>query len=268
MQKLSSNRPLLLGSASPRRRQILEQLLVPFVVRAPSADEDLHAGESVAQYLARVTEAKLTTIADAALSIEAGAVLVADTSVVDGSEILGKPTSPEVGEAMLSRLAGRTHEVWTRFCIATVAPWSAARPPMNLDEDTERAPRGFRPFEEDTLRAPRAPALDEDTVRVRGTDLATMPTSPRGAIAVVPPRSVANLLHAETVVTRVTFRPLVPARIKAYVASGEGTDKAGGYAVQGLAAAFVTRIEGSYTNVVGLPACEVMVALERLGLMP
>ena len=48
---------------------------------------------------------------------------------------------------------------------------------------------------------------------------------------------------------------------------GEGADKAGGYAVQGLASGFVSRIEGSYTNVVGLPASEVLVALRRLGVL-
>jgi septum formation protein len=75
------------------------------------------------------------------------------------------------------------------------------------------------------------------------------------------------LLHEETVVTRVTFRPLTSARIRAYAESGEGADKAGAYAVQGRGAGLVSRIEGSYTNVVGLPACEVLVALERLGLV-
>ncbi|MEA2751450.1 MAG: nucleoside triphosphate pyrophosphatase, partial [Myxococcales bacterium] len=68
--------------------------------------------------------------------------------------------------------------------------------------------------------------------------------------------------------TRVTFRALSPARIRAYAESGEGLDKAGGYAVQGLGAGIVARIEGSYTNVVGLPACELLIALEGLGLAP
>src|SRR5262249_51774038 len=123
---------------------------------------------------------------------------VADTTVVLGGEILGKPA--DVGEAqrMAERLAGRTHEVKTHFVIAPIS----------------------------------------------------------GA-----------LLHEETVTTHVTFRPLSAEQACAYAASGEGFDKAGGYAVQGLGSAIVSRIDGSYTNVVGLPACEVVVALTSLGFL-
>jgi septum formation protein len=71
--------------------------------------------------------------------------------------------------------------------------------------------------------------------------------------------------HAETVTTRVTLRPLAADEAAAYVTRGEGKDKAGGYALQGGAAAFVERIEGSYTSVVGLPLCEVVVAMRSLG---
>ena len=131
----------------------------------------------------------------------AGAILVADTSVIDDGAILGKPGSKEEAEQMIARLAGRTHEVWTRFAVGAA-------------------------------------------------------------------ESPARSLHEETVTTRVTFRTLTSERVRAYVATGEGTDKAGGYAVQGRGAGLVARIEGSYSNVVGLPACEVMVALERLGLWP
>jgi septum formation protein len=129
----------------------------------------------------------------------AGAVLVADTSVIDGDAVLGKPETDEEGEQMIARLAGKTHEVWTRFAIGA-------------------------------------------------------------------PESPARTLHEETVKTKVTFRQLTSERVRAYVASGEGKDKAGGYAVQGRGAGLVSRIDGSYSNVVGLPACEVIVALERLGL--
>lgn len=205
---------LLLGSGSPRRREILANLRVPFVVHVAGADETIHEGEGPAAYLERVVRAKLAAVAEVYAPSSAApddvratsAMLVADTSVIDDGAILGKPADADEAEAMIARLAGRTHEVWTRFAIGRA-------------------------------------------------DVAT------------PAREV-RVLHAETVITRVTFRSLTPARIRAYAESGEGLDKAGGYAVQGLGAGIVARIEGSYTNVVGLPACELIVALEGLGLAP
>ncbi len=71
--------------------------------------------------------------------------------------------------------------------------------------------------------------------------------------------------YVRTVTTRVTFRALARSEIRAYVATGEGRDKAGAYAVQGRAAVFVERIEGSFTTVVGLPICEVLMAMRALG---
>ena len=205
---------LLLGSGSPRRREILANLRVPFVVHVAAADETVREGEAAAPYLERVVLAKLEAVANvyaagstAPEEVRAtSAVLVADTSVIDEGAILGKPADAGEAEAMIARLAGRTHEVWTRFAIG---------------------------------RVDAAGGADARVVR---------------------------LAHAETVITRVTFRALTPAGIRAYAESGEGLDKAGGYAVQGLGAGIVARIEGSYTNVVGLPACEVIVALEELGL--
>lgn len=78
----------------------------------------------------------------------------------------------------------------------------------------------------------------------------------------------AEPLHAQTVTTRVTFRAIGSSEIGAYVAGGEGRDKAGSYAIQGNAAAFVERIDGSFTNVVGLPICEVLIALRAIGWLP
>ena len=69
--------------------------------------------------------------------------------------------------------------------------------------------------------------------------------------------------HVESVTTHVVFRALFDDEIEAYVKSGEGEDKAGGYGIQGLAGAFVSRIEGSYGAVVGLPLAEVSLALRR-----
>ncbi|MDB4965883.1 MAG: septum formation protein Maf [Myxococcales bacterium] len=68
--------------------------------------------------------------------------------------------------------------------------------------------------------------------------------------------------------TDVTFRELSPAELEGYIGSGEWQGKAGGYAVQGLAAAFVRAVKGSYTNIVGLPLCEVLEDLDALQALP
>ena len=67
------------------------------------------------------------------------------------------------------------------------------------------------------------------------------------------------------VTTRVFFKDLTSREIEGYIATGEPFDKAGAYAIQGIGAFMIPRIEGSYTNVVGLPLCEVIAALEELG---
>jgi len=195
---LSPSAPLVLGSGSPRRREILAAARVPFEVVVGDADETVRAREPAETYLERVVLAKLASVRERASASGAERfVLVADTSVVVDGAILGKPSDDREGFEMLARLRARTHEVMTRFAIAAM----------------------------------------------RGEPL-----------------------HASTVRTLVTFRAIEDAEAWAYVASGEGRDKAGGYAVQGLASTFVERIDGSYSNVVGLPACEVVIALRRLGL--
>ncbi|MEO1171544.1 MAG: Maf family protein [Myxococcota bacterium] len=77
-------------------------------------------------------------------------------------------------------------------------------------------------------------------------------------------RSTDGQVHSEAVRTRVWFRPLVAHEISRYVAGGESLDKAGAYGIQGAGGALVDRIEGSYTNVVGLPLAEVLRAWEQL----
>lgn len=78
--------------------------------------------------------------------------------------------------------------------------------------------------------------------------------------------AVDDEVHHET--TTVTFRALAPAAIDAYLATGEWTDKAGAYGIQGAAAGFVLRLAGSYTNVVGLPLAQVVERLAGLGVQP
>jgi len=163
--------PIVLASVSPQRRAILEQLGIPFEAVVPRYEE---RGDD-----------PLELAAGKARSVDGGdrPVLGVDTEVVVDGQALGKPADAGEAEAMLERLAGRTHEVVSGLCLRTSA------------------------WEE---------------------------------------------LHSET--TRVTFRPLTARDLAHYVASAEWKSRAGGYAIQGLGASLVERIEGDYLNVVGLPA--------------
>jgi septum formation protein len=169
---------LILASQSPRRSEILRQAGIPFIVKPAHVDESVHPGEPVEDYVLRVAAEKATAVETASGDV----VLGADTVVVIGGEILGKPRDRADAIRMLERLAGREHEVITGICL----------------------------------------------------------------------RRAADLLH-DRAVTRVWFNPLTHEEIEQYVASGEPMDKAGAYAIQGLASKFIQRIDGSYTNVVGLP---------------
>lgn len=85
------------------------------------------------------------------------------------------------------------------------------------------------------------------------------------AIALISPD---GRTHSRVVLTRVMMRRLTAAEISAYAAGGEGVGKAGGYAIQGAAAAFIPAINGSYTNVVGLPLSETLTMIQGLGFRP
>lgn len=189
--------PLFLASGSPRRREILTTLGLPFEAAGVDADESRRPGEGVEVYLERVVGEKLRLAELEASRRGLGVVLVADTVVVLEGRALGKPADRADNAAMLRALSGRTHQVMTRFALAR-----------------------------------------------------------RGAPA-----------FAQTVVTDVRFRDLDEGEVAAYVATGEGLDKAGGYAVQGVGGFAVAAVAGSYSNVVGLPACELVLALRRLGVV-
>jgi len=209
---IDQGKPLVLGSASPRRKALLETLGIPLVVLAVDADERRRASEDPDAYLDRVTRDKLARVAANERAAGQSALLVADTIVLVDQDILGKPADTNEATAMLTRLSGRAHEVKTRFLIG-------ASPAVPIKNDKKDDGAKF-------------------------------------------------CLHAETVSTKVYFRPLEGEEIRRYVATGEGGDKAGAYAVQGIGSFAVERIEGSYANVVGLPVCEVVVALRRLGFLP
>ena len=189
---------LVLASGSARRRELLAELGLNPEVRPPDVDETPRAGESPDGYVTRLAFEK------AGCDVHAGEVsLGADTIVLLGDSLLGKPDNPAEAAEMLSRLSGRTHRV---------------------------------------LSAQALVGRDQD-----------------GAIS-----ARASALS----VARVSFRTLGAAEIAGYVATGEPTDKAGAYAIQEIGGIFIKRIEGSPTNVIGLPLATVAELLAAAGLLP
>jgi septum formation protein len=189
---------IYLASQSPRRRQLLEQLGVPYELLLPDVDEDaeglesVRGGESPSHYVKRVTGLKL----DAAVQrlqrrgLPPAPILCSDTTVALGRRIYGKPEDAADAARMLRELSGTTHRVLT-------------------------------------------------------------------AVAVQQGRKRREALSD----SRVTFAPLTPRQIAAYVAGGEPMGKAGAYGVQGRAAAFISRIAGSYSGIMGLPMYETALLL-------
>jgi septum formation protein len=196
---IDASRPLVLGSGSPRRREILSALGLPFHVLAADIDEAVLPGEPALHYLERIAAEKLAGVRARLGGAAHAAILVADTSVVVDGDVLGKPSDIDDAARLFSRIAGRMHSVYTRYAIG---------------------------------------------------------------LAGVPGVSVAR-----TVETHVHIRAASADEIRAYAATGEGLDKAGAYAAQGIGSFFIERVVGSYSNVVGLPACEVLADLRALGLV-
>ena len=192
---MKSPHPILLASGSPRRRELLTQLMDEFEVAATDIDESLLEGETPRDYVSRLSRAK--ALAGYSLSGGRLPVLGSDTIVLLDDEILCKPESRKEAESMLGRLSGRTHEVYSGVALA----------------------------------------LDAETV-----------------------------LEAINI-TAVTFAEMPPAWIHKYCQGDEPMDKAGAYAVQGGTGQFISRIEGSYSGVMGLPLFETSQLLRRAGLL-
>jgi septum formation protein len=132
-----------LASGSPRRRELLAQIGVPFQVLEVSVDETAAAGEAPETYVARVARAKAAA-GWCAERAGAAPVLAADTAVVLDGEILLKPQDRPDGERMLLALSGRTHHVFTAVCLAMAAgmEWRLTRSAVTfrrLDASEARA---------------------------------------------------------------------------------------------------------------------------------
>ncbi len=195
MPAISRSCPLCLGSASPRRRELLTGLGLPLRVEVADVHEAVRMGEAPLDYLERVVDDKLSAVRSRPKALaETAAILVADTIVVIDDEILGKPCDIDDAVRLLNRLTGHEHTVFTRY-----------------------------------------------------------------AIQVLPLESA--VARRRTVASRVKLRAATQGEIRRYAQTGEGLDKAGAYAAQGIGSFLIQRIDGSFTNVVGLPLCEVVLDL-------
>lgn len=181
---------VLLASASPRRAELLTAAGIVFDVMPADVDERRLPGEPPAVYCSRLARMKAEAVAGQA----GGRVsLGADTIVVVGEDVFGKPLDGPDAIRMLRRLSGRRHDVLT-------------------------------------------------------------------AVAVVSGQGVTAAVER----TSVEFSSIEEEEIAWYVASGEPMDKAGAYAIQGRAGAFVAELKGSYTGVMGLPLNETAMLLARM----
>ena len=109
MRRVLLTRPLIVATASPNRRAILEDAGLQFETAVPETDESVRESETPEQYVKRLAEAKARSIE----SVDAEAlILSADTCIDIEGEILGKPRDEPHAKAMLTRLSGQWHEVW------------------------------------------------------------------------------------------------------------------------------------------------------------
>jgi len=171
---------LVLGSASPRRRELLSIHFKP-KIKSPNINEAVGRGETPMAYVKRMARLKWQALAS---GLKPGEILLtADTVVIQNKKIFGKARSPTEAARMLRKMSGRAHSVSTAVCVGGLKSRCSLR----------------------------------------------------------------------VVTTRIKFRALSALEIAHYIRSNEWRGKAGAYGIQGLAAGFVDTMNGSLTNVIGLP---------------
>ncbi len=184
---------LILASGSKRRQELLTKVGISYRVVEAKIEENLPEEMPTDRAVIKLARDKAAWVEE---RFPNEWILAADTVVALGDEIFQKPRDASGAQEMLRRLSGRSHEVFTGYCLRN----------RELNKTREGVSR-----------------------------------------------------------TIVTMKSLSQREIEGYVKSGEPMDKAGAYAIQGIGAMFITRIYGSYTNVVGLPLAEVVALLMEEG---
>ncbi len=228
---------LILGSQSPRRRELLGRMGLEFSVLTAEIDETKYETEDPEASVRRICEAKARAVAQRLMRensqfpiLNSQLVIAADTIVVLDGKIMGKPHDAAEARAMLRALSGREHIVYTAFTLLPVPEMQNAKCKMQND------------FE--------------------ATGNRQQATGDGGTVTC----HLSPYTHCEK--TYVKFRDLTPDEIAAYVATGEPMDKAGAYGIQNLGAMLVESIRGDYFTVMGLPVCQLALALKRYGIDP
>ena len=209
---------IVLASASPRRRELLRNAGIPFVVHPANIDEKLLAGVAPQDFAQRLAREKALAVFQ---NRSQDYVLGADTIVVVDDTILGKPRDADDAARMLRSLSGRTHAVITGVCV--VGPANSGQ---------------------------------------RAVDSRSQSTSTENDRRVI---TAFERIAFET--TLVTMCEVSDEEIRDYVATGDPMDKAGAYGIQGVASRWISRIEGDYCNVVGLPVALVYAILRGRGVV-
>ncbi|MDD4168817.1 MAG: Maf family protein [Desulfotomaculaceae bacterium] len=216
---------LILASASPRRSQLLKQMGLDFRIIICNQEENIPPGLKPFEVVEQLAERKSKAVAK---GLNDGIVIGADTIVVWRGNVLGKPSSAREAEEMLNNLQGSTHEVYTGVALV-----DALSSKIKVDHEITRVI--FRPVGMDEIR--RYVATGE-------------PMDKDGSLVGTMYRNSSCL--SNSMLNEKEFSP-------------RGTGCAGAYAIQGIGTIFVERIEGDYTNVVGLPLPLLYKMLKKMG---
>ena len=226
-----------LASKSPRRRILLQQIGIDYAIVDAPIDETRRAEECPQPFVERMAREKALAGLAALRNACIAPVLAADTAVVLDGQVLGKPRDEEHAMEMLRALSGRMHHVISTVAVAAGGGDGGGG---GGDGGGGGGDGGGGGGEQD--------AADRDG---HSPDIGT---------------AAGDMPKFMTSVSRVWFREISYEERRAYCATGEPLDKAGAYAIQGRAATFITRLDGSYSGVMGLPLFETASLLREAGI--